>query len=899
MFSYKQSQSLDSFYTGGRTALIPPLNIHLASTCNEDIAIVHVATGRVKARLEGKADAVTCFAVSQDGQLVVSAARSLLLKTWDISNLTTSDTDSHSTESPNALELRSWKGHEAPVLAMDFDATSTLVASGSADSTVRVWDARAGYATHAFKGHRGLVTSIAFSPDKKEWWTLFSGAEDGQIRVWDLKSKNCKAILESHVSVVRGLVPLPDGKLLSGGRDKVAILWDLKTGSALRTIPHSEPIEALGVVPHAELPSNLRATIPANELSYYTAHPSGSLHIHSLYRHNLITATNPTSGIFEVHYHPEEGLIAVTNDQHFLFYSLPKLDLAKTWVGTNDEIIDLALLSPGKVALCANSEQPRVYDLETGACELLFGHTEVAICLAATSSVLITGSKDRTAIVWTPSVEGKWVARGTLKGHTEAIGAVALPAHGNWVATGSSDRTIKVWNVTIPKEGDAKVDSRWTVLAHEKDINSLAVAPNGKLLASGSQDKTAKLWDPETGNCVGELKGHKRGVWSVAFSPVDRVLVTGSGDKMVKIWSLADMSCLRTLEGHLNSVLRVAFLGAGQVVSAGGDGLVKIWKVKESECVGTLDGGEGKVWALAVSGDGEKMASGGGDSVLRIWDDVTAQEAEERRVAEEERIAKEQDLANLVRRKEYAGAVRVAMELGQPFKLAKLFKEVMDEHEEGSVIGKLEVDAVLRGLETGELEKLLGYVRDWNTNGRWARVAQGVLHALLRFFPAREISALPKCKELVDALVPYTERHLKQLDDLITRSYLVEFTLESMDLLLGPLASADADEVEVDALWKNRGDRSSAAQQQERRLDGDALDDDFEPEVRIEEGELGWDDEGDWVGGNDGMEVDGASDGGMESEEETRPNGRMVNGVSDSEGDEDSDAESEEEESDD
>lgn len=102
----------------------------------------------------------------------MSASRSMVMKTWDLSN---------------GQVTRSYKAHDAPIIVMDIDRTSTLVATGSADSTVKVWDIDKGYCTHNFRGHGGVVSAIKFHPSKDRW-TLVSGADDCQIRVWDLKS---------------------------------------------------------------------------------------------------------------------------------------------------------------------------------------------------------------------------------------------------------------------------------------------------------------------------------------------------------------------------------------------------------------------------------------------------------------------------------------------------------------------------------------------------------------------------------------------------------------------------------------------------------------------------------------------------------------------------------------
>jgi U3 small nucleolar RNA-associated protein 13 len=120
---------------------------------------------------------------------------------------------------------------------MAADPTSTLVATGSADSTIRVWDLERGYCTHSLKGHGGLITALKFHPNPS-YIQLVSGSDDTKIRVWDLHSKKCVHLLDEHASVVRGLDFSKDGRILvSGGRDQVLISWNFETGEMIKTVP--------------------------------------------------------------------------------------------------------------------------------------------------------------------------------------------------------------------------------------------------------------------------------------------------------------------------------------------------------------------------------------------------------------------------------------------------------------------------------------------------------------------------------------------------------------------------------------------------------------------------------------------------------------------------------------
>ena len=65
---------------------------------------------------------------------------------------------------------------------MCFSADGTRIASGSADKSVKVWDAATGEAVLTLEGHSGRVTSVCFSADGTR---IASGSADKSVKVWD------------------------------------------------------------------------------------------------------------------------------------------------------------------------------------------------------------------------------------------------------------------------------------------------------------------------------------------------------------------------------------------------------------------------------------------------------------------------------------------------------------------------------------------------------------------------------------------------------------------------------------------------------------------------------------------------------------------------------------------
>ncbi|KXS20773.1 WD40 repeat-like protein [Gonapodya prolifera JEL478] len=881
---------LESFYSGGKVALgsLAPVSLEtgqadsdrtqvgddhfplLVTPFGDEIRVTALSRPpRLLHTLKPNADVITSFAVDRNNSRLVACTRSCLLSSWDLQT---------------GKQLRAWKGHEAPVLVSDFDWSCSLVATGSADSTIRVWDVDAGHATHAFRGHRGLVSAVSFfklhtdaarraKPNKLRAYWLISGGEDGTVRVWDLSTKSCLKVLSSHVSVVRGLSFTPSGgHCISAGRDRVICVWDLDSLSLVKTTPVGESVESVEcLLPDHISPEWRRNPTDKSEVVVALAGDRGYVRMWNLTADREVASVgkadfaDPQSDgadpmesrdntqapepipLHSLLYIPTQAtLLSASTDATVRIHNLPTLQSRHVLAGQFDEVVDLTFLHspasqpsssnpqstdtvppylPAFLAVATSSPTPRIYHLPTASVHLVSGHSAAVVALSATwdSSQgwwwLVTGSRDRTARVWrvdTPDVnagEGEVNVRclAVLGGHTEGVGGVAVASRtgiagvkGRMAVTGGGEGVVKVWELGPEMTGDSQAISHPTSLvtlpAHTRTINHLTLSPNSQLLSTSSLDKTCRLFRLPNLDPVATLRGHTRGVWSSSFSPVDQVLATASADRTVRIWSLGSFACLRVLEGHLNSVLRAVFLSAGtQVGSVGSDGLLKVWSVREQRCVATVDAGEEKVWAIEVAGDGEVVATAGAEGAVRVWRDATREEEEIKRKEEEERVVKEQSLTTHLRRRAYAPAVHLALDLARPFQLMTILAEMLARHppspatlypilQQSAVpasgpprpVFSPKVDVLLDSLEGDKLDKVVGWVRDWNAQARYSGVAQMVMYVWSMGKTIEKIAGLPKGREYLTAFSAYTERHMRHATAQVTRSYLLDFVCESM-----------------------------------------------------------------------------------------------------------------------
>jgi WD40 repeat protein len=165
-----------------------------------------------------------------------------------VAQSTTSSAAATSNDGKSATLVRAFKAHDAPVRSFAFDSTGALLATASADRNVMVWDVDHRNLTHAFRGHRHVVTCVAFHPLTSRH-TLLSGDESGVINRWNLKTRALVRSIEAHASAVTAIVITDDGtRAVSTGRDSVFCVIDLVHDAdltVLRSVAAGERLEAV------------------------------------------------------------------------------------------------------------------------------------------------------------------------------------------------------------------------------------------------------------------------------------------------------------------------------------------------------------------------------------------------------------------------------------------------------------------------------------------------------------------------------------------------------------------------------------------------------------------------------------------------------------------------------
>jgi len=182
-------------------------------------------------RLTGHSHYVQDVSISSDGQFALSGSWDGTLRLWDLSTGSTT---------------RRFIDHNKDVLAVAFSADNRQIVSGSRDKSIKLWNTL-GQCKYTINedGHKEWVSCVRFSPNLNAP-LIVSAGWDKMVKVWNLTHCKLRTNLFGHTGYVNTVTVSPDGSLCaSGGKDGVAMLWDLNEGKHLSSLEAGDTIHAL------------------------------------------------------------------------------------------------------------------------------------------------------------------------------------------------------------------------------------------------------------------------------------------------------------------------------------------------------------------------------------------------------------------------------------------------------------------------------------------------------------------------------------------------------------------------------------------------------------------------------------------------------------------------------
>jgi WD40 repeat protein len=202
-------------------AATPDGKLLAAGGCDRAARVWDLSAGPAKAKLtqtvENHADWVLGVALSADGKFLATASRDKTAKTWDLAAKESAVT---------------FPDHAQPVNAVAFGPGGATVFSAGGDAKLRAWkpagDAKGGKPGASLGGHGGEIFRIAADPVKP---LLATASADKSVRLWDAAKPSAVATLTGLDDYVYAVAFSPDGKwVAAGGYGGTVAVWPVAGG---------------------------------------------------------------------------------------------------------------------------------------------------------------------------------------------------------------------------------------------------------------------------------------------------------------------------------------------------------------------------------------------------------------------------------------------------------------------------------------------------------------------------------------------------------------------------------------------------------------------------------------------------------------------------------------------
>ncbi|MGF1492308.1 MAG: protein kinase [Microcoleaceae cyanobacterium] len=263
---------------------------------------------------------------------------------------------------------RIFSGHGATVEAIEIGPKGYILASGSADSTIRLWNLKTGQLLHRFLGHCRSIKSITMSPNGQR---LVSGSLDRTILAWNLNSRQMVDRFFSHTGspyshrcgAIYSVAYSPDGKLIaSGSADHTIKLWNQRNGELLcRLAEHSDTVLCV-TFPHIPMeidssPIRRRNSTPQTSL-FASGGADGLIKIWRFGQwHSLKTLTGHTNSVTCLAFTPDQSMIVSgSRDCTVRLWNLHTEELLKICIGHTAAVHSVAMSPDGKLLASGSSD---------------------------------------------------------------------------------------------------------------------------------------------------------------------------------------------------------------------------------------------------------------------------------------------------------------------------------------------------------------------------------------------------------------------------------------------------------------------------------------------------------------------------------------------------------------
>lgn len=415
---------------------------------------------------------ITSFAFSLDGKILASGSRDKTVQLWDMAD---------------HFKIATLKSHRNVITSVAFSQDGSTIASGDAGKSIKLWDVNTKRERASLSGHTHAITTLVFSPDGK---TLASGSNDGTIRFWNSHTgKEIGVFATGYVASVNSIGFNKDGSsLVSISSYGSVIVWSVKTAQELTTITHSQTNSGC-----------ISAFTPDGSLiaCYGESYKDGSHGKIRLFRvesgDELLGPWNKINqSVDELHFTHDKFLYANTAKGIRCWDILARSEYFP--FGPEPVWTQLLKISPNRKHIAMDGfNSLRIWDVDTQS-DLFIPITKnvTGLAFSPDSMYLVQANREGGLILWKLShteLELYNEYQEKLKGTHPPI--LTFSPDGSTLVASVQD--LYTPQIKILDVGTGTIHT--TLTGHTKEITALKFTQDGTTFASVSKDGTVLLWD--------------------------------------------------------------------------------------------------------------------------------------------------------------------------------------------------------------------------------------------------------------------------------------------------------------------------------------------------------------------------------------------------------------------
>ena len=582
-----------------------------------------IKTGKPIANLIGKFARPDSLAYSPDSEIIAAGDFDGTVKLFS---------------TKNKKNIASLVGHKlAPsditepgsVLSLAFSPDGETLASGSRDTTIRLWNTRTTYHKVTLTGHSGWVTTIAFSPDEK---TIASGAtythwdSDSSIRLWDARTGKYIASIETPSRTYTLAFSTDNETLASIGADRVVRIWDINTGKlkvelTKQRVKSKSKSKLISVFPDGkkEIYANDDGTYTLLDVETGQQKPILQGFHPSLVIFYSLSSPSPKKQKLMLKHSPDGKKLAIKDDNSVVLWDI-ETDTLKATLSKDLKYFNSMKFSPnGKFLAIRSVKTIHLWNTETAKQIAAYTsekrHQYNFHVFSPDSKLLATPAKEPKMVqLWSTDTG---YPKFLLIGHPWEVRSVIFSPNGNNIISDSPDRAL-LWDT---KTGRRKA----TFFSPEGLSFILRFAPDGsalvgyaKALYEDKGDNRIWIWDTETGQQKFLIKEHKGRITRLLFTPDGKTLVSGSVDKTIRFWDVKTGELLTTFKGY-DPNSPIVFSPDGTTLASGGENAkILLWDLNTGKIKTTFTS-YNPVRSIVYSEDGKTLTTSGTDGTSLLW----------------------------------------------------------------------------------------------------------------------------------------------------------------------------------------------------------------------------------------------------------------------------------------